>query len=180
MATWDGITCSDLGMYQIPYSDTTNTGFMAKYLGYSGSYNYVADIAFCGWMPADFFEKIVAGGSEYILAVTFTLIFTDDDGIPTDYDKNKKYDVAWREIYFNDSFEWRVGAIYDIETVALHEAGHGLSQDHFGQAFRDPGTGYLHFSPRAVMNSAYSGIQTVIKQSDLAGHCSIWASWPMN
>ncbi len=64
--------------------------------------------------------------------------------------------------------------------MALHEAGHGLSQAHFGKAFRSGGNGKLHFSPRAVMNATYSGVQTSIDQTDNAGHCSNWASWPNN
>ena len=180
METWDGITCSDLGMYQIPYSNEINSGYISSIFGYGGSPDYISDVTFCGWMPAGFFDLLASDGSTYILGVTFTLIFVDDDGILTDYDNNKKYDVAWREIYFNDNFLWRNGATYDIETVALHEAGHGLSQGHFGKAFRDAGTGYLHFSPRAVMNAAYSGIQTEIAKTDEAGHCSIWADWPIH
>ena len=69
---------------------------------------------------------------------------------------------------------------FDIETVALHEAGHGLSQGHFGKKFRTDKNGKIHFSPRAVMNASYSGIQTEILKTDNAGHCSIWANWPQN
>jgi hypothetical protein len=88
--------------------------------------------------------------------------------------------VAWREIYYNDAFLWRDGATYDVETIALHEAGHGLSQAHFGKAFADAGKGKLHFAPRAVMNAAYSGVQTEIDGTDKGGHCSIWGNWPNN
>ena len=179
MATWDGITCSNLGMYQVPYSNVIKTGYVSYIFGYGGSTDYISDVTFCGWLPAGFFDMLAAGGSGYILGVTFTIIFTDEVGNPIDSDNNKKYDVAWREIYFNDNFQWKNGATYDIETVALHEAGHGLSQAHFGTAFRDAGAGYLHFSPRAVMNAAYSGIQTEITKTDNAGHCSIWANWPV-
>jgi hypothetical protein len=62
----------------------------------------------------------------------------------------------------------------------LHEAGHGLSQQHFGSAFTDSGNESLHFAPRAVMNAAYSGIQTSISETDNAGHCSNWANWNNN
>ena len=75
---------------------------------------------------------------------------------------------------------WNIGSTYDVETIALHEAGHGLSQAHFGTAFIDNGSGQLHFAPRAVMNAAYSGIQNSIDQTDNAGHCSIWANWNNN
>ncbi|MEN8251656.1 MAG: hypothetical protein ABFS32_22235 [Bacteroidota bacterium] len=167
MSTWDGVTCSDLGMTNTPY-DGRPTGFVAALLGYGGSFAYVADVTHCGWLPGGFFDIVALGGSNYILGVTFTLVFTGTNI------------VAWREIYYNDNFTWKDGDHYDIETIALHEAGHGLSQAHFGKAFRTSKNGKLHFSPRAVMNAGYSGIQTEILETDLAGHCSIWANWPQN
>lgn len=180
MTTWDTQTCSTLGMYQVPFSKRTTTGFISGLFGFGGSFDYVADVVHAGWLGADFFDALAPEGSTFILGVTFTIIFTDDDGTPTDLDNNGKLDVAWREIYYNDAFRWADGTHYDVETVALHEAGHGLSQAHFGQAFLDAGTGGLHFSPRAVMNAAYSGIQSQITETDNAGHCSIWSSWPAN
>lgn len=178
MTTWDGVTCSELGMFQVPFSKRTTTGFISELFGFGGSFNYVADVVHAGWLGADFFDMIAPGGGTFILGVTFTIIFTDNNGTPTDLDNNGKRDVAWREIYYNDAFPWAVGAHYDVETIALHEAGHGLSQGHFGAAFFDAGKGELHFSPRAVMNAAYSGIQTSIGKADNAGHCSNWSSWP--
>ncbi len=179
MGTWDRLRCSELGMHELPY-DGRPTGWVAAYLGFGGSFNYVADVVHNGWMGAPFFDELVEDGSTFILGVTFTIIFTDQNGNPVDTDNNGKYDVAWREIYYNDAFPWQVGNHIDIETVALHEAGHGLSQGHFGSAFFSEGNGKLHFSPRAVMNAAYSGIQTRITRSDKAGHCSNWAAWPEN
>lgn len=172
MATWDGVTCSNLNMTQLPYSGKP-TGFIAALLGFGGSFSYFGDVTHCGWLPTSFFDLIDVDGGSYILGVTFTIIFTNSD-----YDNNKKADVAWREIYYNDGFSWRIGDHYDLETIALHESGHGLSQGHFGKAFLDAGTGKVHFSPRSVMNAAYSGIQTHIEKTDNAGHCSIWANWP--
>jgi hypothetical protein len=180
MQTWDDVTCSDLGMFRIPSHPDTTTGFVSELLGFGGSLDYVADVVHAGWLPGAFFDEIAPDGSTFILGVTFTIIFTDDDGNPVDTDNNKKLDVAWREIYYNDAFEWADGDDYDVETIALHEAGHGLSQDHFGKAFRTNSNNKLHFAPRAVMNAAYSGIQTEINGSDNGGHCSNWASWPAN
>jgi hypothetical protein len=180
MQTWDGVTCSNLGMYQVPSNAAISTGFVSLLLGFGGSGDYAADIVHAGWLPAGFFDTLAPQGSTFILGVTFTIIFTDDDGNPTDLNNNGKADVAWREIYYNDTFVWQIGNRFDVETIALHEAGHGLSQAHFGQAFSDSGSGKLHFSPRAVMNAAYSGIQTSINQTDNAGHCSNWASWNNN
>jgi hypothetical protein len=180
MQTWDEVNCSDLGLYRIPSQPAIATGFVSDLLGFGGSDEYVADVVHAGWLPAGFFDMIAPQGSTFILGVTFTIIFTDDAGNPVDTDNNGKIDVAWREIYYNDAFEWADGDHYDVETIALHEAGHGLSQDHFGKAFSNDSNGKLHFAPRAVMNAAYSGIQTEIKGSDNGGHCSNWASWPAN
>lgn len=176
MRTWEGVRCSDLGITKIQ-STGKSTGFVASLLGYRGSLDYVADINHAGWLPKSFFDEIAPDGGDFILAVTFTIIFTDENGNPVDIDNNKKADVAWREIYYNDAFRWNDGSTFDVETIALHESGHGLSQDHFGKAFLS-GNGKLHFAPLAVMNAAYSGVQTAIGKTDLSGHCSNWASWP--
>ena len=86
--------------------------------------------------------------------MTFTFVWSG-----TDIDNNGKSDTAIREIYYNDNFYWAVdGSHYDVETVSFHEVGHGLSQGHFGDIFRD-GAGHLHFAPYAVMNAAYSRVQ---------------------
>jgi hypothetical protein len=108
------------------------------------------------------------------------LIFIDGAGAPTDIDNNGKLDVAFREILYNDAFTWNVNGNIDIETVALHESGHGLSQGHFGKAFRTESNGKIHFAPLAVMNAAYSGVQQGLAGTDNGGHCSIWGSWPNN
>jgi hypothetical protein len=180
MQTWDDVNCSDLGLFRIPSQTGIATGFVSELLGFGGSLDYVADVVHAGWLPAAFFDLLAPEGSTFILGVTYTIIFTDEDGNPVDTDNNGKLDVAWREIYYNDTFEWADGDDYDVETIALHEAGHGLSQDHFGKAFRTNSNGKLHFAPRAVMNAAYSGIQTEINGPDNGGHCSNWASWPNN
>ncbi|MEX1239526.1 MAG: hypothetical protein WEB30_07405 [Cyclobacteriaceae bacterium] len=180
MNTWEGVACSQPSIYEIPFNRRVSTGYVSALFGFRGSFDYVADVLHAGWLPGSFFDLLAQDGSTFILGVTFTIIFTDDNGNPVDTDGNGKYDVAWREIYYNDAFTWRDGAHYDIETIALHEAGHGLSQAHFGSAFLDAGSGELHFSPRAVMNAAYSGIQTQITETDNAGHCSNWSSWSEN
>ena len=163
-----------------------DTGWVAAFFtslgagNYGGSFDYVADVLHSGWLDRSFFDLLADGGGDFILGVTFTIIFTDENGDPVDTDNNGKGDTAWREIYYNDNFGWNDGSTFDVETVALHEAGHGLSQGHFGKAFLDAGNGGLHFAPRAVMNAAYSGVQTDIAKSDLAGHCSNWSQWNNN
>ena len=66
----------------------------------------------------------------------------------------------------------------DVETVALHESGHGQSQAHFGKIFQTEANGLLHFAPFAVMNAAISRQEHSLTGTDLAGHCSLWGSWP--
>jgi hypothetical protein len=179
MSSWDAVKCSTLGINKILPEANSETGFISSLYGFGGNEYYVADIVHCGWMPGEFFDTIDENGSTFILGVTFTIISTDDNGVPLDVDQNGLLDVAWREIYYNDAFSWSIGGgDYDVATIALHEAGHGLSQAHFGKAFFNNRTEELQFSPRAIMNASYSGVQQEIQHTDLAGHCSNWASWP--
>jgi len=181
MGTWDDVNCSEFGLNKVSY-DGRASGIVAFILGDpDGSDEYVADINHAGWMPAEFFDAIAPpNGSEFILGVTFTFIWVYSNGDPVDTDKNGKADVYTREIYYNDAFPWADGDHYDVETIALHEAGHGLSQGHFGKLFKTEKNGKYHFAPRAVMNAGYTGIQTSINKTDKAGHCSNWAQWPNN
>ena len=118
------------------------------------------------------------------MGVTFTLIWIDSvTGLPTDINHDGHLDTALKEIWFNDYFEWvwDTNPTYpevDIETVALHENGHGLELDHFGSIFLTEKNNKIKFSPRAVMNAAYAGVLRKLLQTDRAAFCSIWTSWP--
>lgn len=141
-----------------------------------------ADITHAGWYPAAFFDALAPQGSTFILGATFTFYFTDANDDPTDINNDHKGDAAFRETYYNDAFEWGIdtdnSSAIDVETVALHESGHGLSQGHFGKIFGTFANLRLHFAPLAVMNAAISYQQHTLTGSDMAGHCSIWGSWP--
>ena len=156
-----------------------------------------ADITHAGWLPPDFFDAIVTpDGGDFILAVTFTFVFDNGVGVPTDIDNNKLFDVAFREIYYNDSQNWGINApvwgpppddpdpslqpSVDVQTIALHEAGHGVSLNHWGKAFQDAGKGKVHFAPYALMNPVLWVLQQDLEGTDKAAFCSIWASWPNN
>lgn len=173
MATWESVNCSNPMIVKNPTN--TDIGVVQAIFGFGGDGNsFYGDIQHGGWLPKAFFDILAPNGGNFILGVTFTFNWVQDlneDGVA---------EVAFREIYYNDNFPWAVGANFDVETVALHEAGHGLSQAHFGKAFGTNSNGKVHFAPRAVMNAAYSGIQTTIKKTDNAGHCSLWANWPNN
>lgn len=175
MGTWDEQTCSDLNasIWTVP----VDIGLVQAIFGFGGTGLAFSDVTHAGWLPGGFFDLLAPDGSTFILGVTFTLTFTtgdlDGDGAP---------DLAAREIYYNDAFPWADDGTsnFDVETVALHEAGHGLSQAHFGKIFGNPNSGKLVFSPLAVMNAAYSGVQRSFKGTDDAGHCGLWGNWPQN
>lgn len=170
--TWDGLSCSDPALAQNP-DFGIDVGVVAFIFGFGGSPFIFADIQHAGWRDINF-----AGG---ILGVTFTFGFVDGSGNFTDIDNNGKLDAAFREIYYDPSFSWADDGAsnIDVETVALHEIGHGLSQAHFGQiAIKNDGS--LKASPRAVMNALYAGPLPNLRGSDNGGHCSNWGQWPHN
>lgn len=178
MNTWDNVACSDglvltnLGAspFDLGYVEALVTG------GAEGNF-FFTDIMHSGFNTT--VTDAVFGPGSNVLGVTFTFIWTDGVN-PTDIDNNGKNDVAFRDIYYNDAYSWAVGNNIDVETVVLHETGHGLSQAHFGKLFQSGGNDRFHFSPRALMNAGYTGIQTSIGKTDNAGHCSNWDSWPSN
>jgi len=174
MATWDGLSCSNLPLTLQGHFAGFDLGFVQFLIGLGGFPAVFADVTHGGWLPAFVFGPGV-------LAVTFTFVFSDDRVNATDIDGNGRGDVAFREIYYNDAFRWGINSALptiDVESVALHEAGHGLSQAHFGTAFLTVENEKVHFAPRAVMNAGYSGIQQELHGTDNAGHCSQWSTWP--
>jgi len=188
METWDAITCSsglDIPFLGVPGVDV---GFVQFLTGYGGSSSFIpGTILHGGILPPEFFEDVLGAGSgDGTIGVTFTFTWTDDvTGEPADIDGNRKSDVAIKEIYINDNFNFQnapndvlFDGITDLETVVLHEVGHGLSQGHFGTAFRDSGQGRLHFSPAALMNAGYTVGRRYVSNTDESGHCSNWGAWP--
>ncbi|WP_455169232.1 hypothetical protein [Aegicerativicinus sediminis] len=190
MDTWNAVSCSQ-GL-EIPLLGVTegfDVGLLQYFAGFGGYQGYIpGTILFAGILPPDFFEAVLGeGAGNGTIGVTFTYIWVDDDtGEPADIDRNGKNDVAIKEIYINDNFNYQDAPndgldpsfVIDFQTIVLHEAGHGLSQGHFGTAFSD-GRGGLHFAPHALMNAGYSVGRRTISGTDEAGHCSNWGSWPM-
>lgn len=180
MATWEGVNCSTIPITKLPDIPALDLGVVEFRIGRGGFPVPLADITHAGWTGGFFPLNVLAG--------TFTFFFIDPSQLPnivfTDIDNNGKADVAFREILysvrFNPGFTWRINANIDVESVALHEAGHGLSQGHFGAFFRTDENGKFHFAPIAVMNAGYTIVQQNLAGTDEGGHCSIWASWPNN
>ena len=174
MSTWGDVSCSQgLEIFNLGVTPF-DAGYLQFLVGAGGAPFPIFDVTHAGFSTAvtDFFF----GPGSSVIGVTFTFVFTDSD-----VDNNGKSDVAFREIYYNDAYNWVTnGGGIDLETVALHEAGHALSQGHFGKLFRTESNGEFHFAPRALMNAGYTGVQRDVKETDEAGHCSNWASWPNN
>lgn len=178
METWQQANCSDIPLFHLG-SFNLDFGLVQFLLGFGGNANVFADITHAGWLPTAFFNLLAPGGGNSILGITFTFVFVDPaTGIPTDVNQDGKLDAAFREIYYNNNFFWQIGGNVDVESVALHEAGHGLSQAHFGKLFQTDANGLFHFAPRSVMNAGYTGVQQSLTGTDRAGHCTIWGSWP--
>jgi len=182
MNTWNTQTCAFIPLVQLP-DYGLDWGYVQYLLGMGGAPGWYADFTHAGWLPGSFFDAIGGpGASDYILGATFTFIWIDSDtGEPTDIDNNNKSDVAFREVYYNNQFPWGIGTGWpiDVETIVLHESGHGVSLGHFGKLFSTDANGKFHFAPLAVMNAGYTQVQHGLKATDIASFCSVWAHWPM-
>lgn len=185
MGTWDTeAQCSDLPI--VKRADTGADPDIVDSLiprnprrGFGSFGNpFLADITHAGWLPKAFFDALEPDGGDFILGVAFQFIFVGGNG-PTDINNDQYLDTALVEIYYNDNFgrrggtrrdnPWGIDAPLpgiDVETVALHESGHGLSLGHF----RPP--------PEAVMNPTYAGIQQTLLSTDNSANCTLYGSWP--
>ena len=142
----------------------------------------LADISQIGFLPGIFFENFVGtGSSTNVLGVTFTFIFVDSEGNPTDINGDGFNDTAVKEVWYNDEFVWtdsgNTSTEIDLETVALHENGHALGFGHFGK-ISVTNNNKLHVSPRSVMNAIILGTQRTLLGTDKASYKSIYGNWP--
>jgi hypothetical protein len=189
MQAWRDRKCSDAPIERVAVAAGTDPDLADQLLlGQAPNANYVqpADLVQAGWQPPAFFDAIAPDGSDFILGATFTFIFTDDDGNPTDIDGNGRADVALKEIYYTPSFLWtNRGAPTGIDffSVIAHETGHGLGLAHFGKVFitkKDAADGLqipdLKYAPKALMNAVYATGRDEITGSDNGSFCQIWAN----
>jgi len=193
MQTWQDVKCSNIPLAQLPNS-LVDVGLAQAILGFGGAFAFVADYVHGGFLPKEFFDVLAEGGGNGILGVTFTWLCSDLGAPPEDLDGDGFSDTCYTETYYNDNFVWLIDAPanpfgpIDVETVVVHEAGHAISQGHFGDIFFDPANTFqlggqfifqhLHFAPYAVMNAMIWETQQELTGTDIGGHCSIWGAWP--
>ncbi|PEN11320.1 hypothetical protein CRI94_16165 [Longibacter salinarum] len=181
---WESEQCSGLVLEE--NVSTGNTGVIETFFAGGGiDVSLIeADVTQVGFRGVG---PLFAPGSS-TLGVAYTLFWTDASGNLTDIDGNGKIDAAFREIYYNDQYTWADDGtegpqangtyVFDFPSVAIHEAGHGLSAAHFGSiGVKD---GFLFAKPRAVMNAVYGGTLRDLLGRDVGSHCSNWAEWPYN
>lgn len=180
---WDREVCSNMNINQTVSSG--NPGVVELFFQTGQIFAiWEADLTQVGFFSAADFPYFA--GNPNVLGVAFTLFWVDGSGNFTDIDNNGKFDVAFREIYYNDEFEWADNGvegrqpsgirIFDFPTVAIHEAGHGVSAAHFGLiGVKD---GFLFAKPRSIMNAIYGGLLRELHGRDKGSNCSNWAQWP--
>ncbi len=180
---WNQQTCANLTLSENAVNAGT-PGLVANYFA-TGVLNIglvQADLTQVGFLGV---SPIFPPGTS-TLGVTYTLFWTDANGNLTDIDNNGKADVALREIYYNDQYEWADNGtegvqpsgvrVFDLPTVAIHEVGHGFSAAHFGSIGTKDGA--LVANPRSIMNAIYGGTLRDLAGRDVASICSNWAQWP--
>lgn len=180
---WNQQSCADLTLSENAVNPNS-PGLIANYFA-TGAFDIglvQADLTQIGFLGV---SSIFSPGTS-TLGVTYTLFWTDASGNLTDIDNNGKVDVALREIYYNDQYEWADNGVegvqpsgvrvFDLPTVAIHEAGHGFSAAHFGSIGTKDGALVAH--PRSIMNAIYGGTLRDLAGRDVGSVCSNWAQWP--
>lgn len=178
MAVWGAMRCNGPLMQKVPDTGADPDVVDGLVLGNPALIGTpMADVTHAGWLPGAFFNLLAPQGSSFILGVTFTFVFVDANGDPTDIDGDRHADVAFREIYYNRAIPWGTGgneSNVDIQSVAIHEAGHALGLAHFGKVFiKNNGT--IQFAPKAIMNAVYVSEDRTIRGTDNGSFCQAWA-----
>lgn len=190
VSAWRGLTCSDKPIARVAVRAGTDPDLLDDFFRGlptpSANYEQPADIVEAGWQPSSFFRAFAGPAGNNILGVTFTFVFVDNTGDPTDIDRNGKLDTGLAEIYFNDRFFWgSSGAlnVVDFFSIITHETGHSLGLAHFGKIFvtkHDAADGIqindVKFAPLAMMNAVYITGRNEIQGTDNSSYCQIWAS----
>ena len=196
MSAWRDLTCSDAPIERVavpPGTDPTAFDDLLLTGTLSANYAQSADIVQAGWKSQQFFRSIAAffgqppASGDGIIGITLTFFYVDQNGDPTDLDRNKQADSFLAELYYNARFVWDDSGLFapgfmDFYSIIAHESGHALGLGHLGKIFitkRDAEDGLhiadLKYAPKALMNAAYVAGRDNIVGLDNSAFCQIWA-----
>ena len=196
MSAWRNETCSDAPITRVAIPAGTDPTFLDNiFLGQPPSANYAqtADIIQGGWYPASFFRNLAAffglppESGNGIIGATLTFTYVDQNGNPTDLDRNRKRDIGLAEIYYNAGFVYDNSGLVDLRvvdyfSVIAHETGHALGLGHLGKIFvtkpaQEDGIflSEVKYAPYALMNASYIAGQNYIAGLDRSQFCEIWS-----
>ena len=188
-AAWRNLACSSAPIERAAIAPGTNPDFIDDLVLRRpiGRYQQPADIVQGGWLPPAFF-RIIGGGpaGDGIIGVAFTLVFADENDVPTDIDADGNDDIGLSEVYYNSRFHWGTNAarnVVDFYSVITHETGHALGLAHFGKVFvtkKAASNGIqladIKYAPYAMMNAVYVTGRNELAGTDNSSFCQIWAS----
>ena len=168
-APWTALQCSKLDLVRVPDNGTDPSFYDYPAIDDGATVYGQADIVEAGW------RTLPAG----VLGTSYTWVFVDDNGKPTDINNDGRRDTSRNEIWYARGYYWTTNAVPGIDflSVAIHENGHSIGLGHFGQIFRTNANGELHFSPRAIMNAAYVSRMQDLLGTDESAYCTNYASW---
>lgn len=176
---WGHSRCGRASITKDPNLDIFNSVILSNN-GEAGT--PISDINILGHVPGFVFGLIDGLDPKSTLGVTFSFIFVDEDGNPTDLDKDGKADTSLKEVWYNDDFLWTDSPSsepgIDLASVHTHEIGHTLEAGHFGAGFLSlRGEGSINYFPRAVMNAIYYEPISNLRHTDKASYCVTFGNW---
>lgn len=201
--TFNAVTCGrNLQLVRLPSAPGEDLGAAQRALGWGGQGDdFEADITFAGWVPQGFFDDIGFGPANALaVPVAFdvdgqSLVWGLDVFDPSrefsDVDANGKIDLYATEIYFNADSNYVLddpelaNTLFsiDVESIVLHELGHGLGMDHFGRSevILDEDGNFVDLvvnrNSVPLMNTSNYFQTRELSGSDVASFCGIYANW---